>query len=109
MFSPADLSRLATALGGLPITGCVEGSPAHLAGVRYGDIVLSVNGTPTGSWSDFFHVRRRSAGPLAVRLFRRGLELNVWMTLPPQTKTPRAVLDEELRRDLAGSQEQPSR
>jgi len=107
MFSPADLSRLATALGGLPIPGCAPGSPAHLAGVRYGDIVLSVNGMPTASWSDFFQARRRSGGPLLVRVFRRGLQLDALMTLPLQAQTPRAVLDEKLRR-LVASHEQPS-
>jgi S1-C subfamily serine protease len=104
MFSPADLSRLATALGGLPISGCAPGSPAALAGVCYGDIVLSVNGMPTASWSDFFQARRRSAGPLRVRVFRRGLELEASMTLPLRAQSPRAVLDEHVRREVDSSQ-----
>ena len=96
VFSPAALTRLATALGGVPILGCVEGSPAHVAGVRYGDIVLAIDGTPTASWTDFFQARRRSPTQLSVRVLRQGTPLEISMTLPATARTPRHVLDRPL-------------
>jgi S1-C subfamily serine protease len=100
MLSPSDLSRLATALGGLPILGCLEGSPADRAGIRYGDILLSINGIPTASWSDFFQARRRSTGQISVRVFRQGSEFDVILELPATSKSPREVLAELQRREL---------
>jgi S1-C subfamily serine protease len=100
MMRPADLSRLATELGGLPILGCLAGSPAERAGIRYGDIVLSINGEQTASWADFFAARRRTTGQITVRVFRLGTEFEVSMELPETSKTPREVLEELQSRDL---------
>lgn len=87
-------------MGGLPIMGCLKGSPADLAGIRYGDILLSVNGTPTPSWSEFFQARRQSKGRIVVRVFRQGAEFDVDMALPEAIKSPREVLEELRQRDL---------
>jgi predicted metalloprotease with PDZ domain len=99
MLHPSALTRLATALGGLPILGCVQGSPADIAGIRYGDIVLSLNGVRTASWSDFFQARRQSSGDALVRVFRQGAEFEAPMALSGRVNSPRAVLDEPLRSD----------
>jgi S1-C subfamily serine protease len=92
----SDLSRIATALGGVPISGCLEGSPAARAGLRYGDVVLAINGMPTASWADFFQARRRSADCVTAKIFRHGREFEVTMKLPIQTRTPRHVLERTL-------------
>ncbi|HKU39199.1 MAG TPA: PDZ domain-containing protein [Polyangiales bacterium] len=89
-----DLSRIATALGGLPIPGCQPGSPAARAGIRYGDIVLALNGARTASWAEFFQARRHATGPLVARVFRAGIELEITLDLPNRARTPREVLDE---------------
>jgi S1-C subfamily serine protease len=93
MLSLSDLSRLATALGGLPISGCLQGSPAERAGLRYGDILLSINGMPTASWNDFFQARRCIPGDVTVRVFRRGHEFEATMALPNASRSPREVLE----------------
>lgn len=92
VFSLSELSRLATALGGVPISTCQPGSPAARAGIRYGDILLSINGVPTPAWVDLLRAHSHSAGPAAVRVFRSGVEFEVAMHLPSRARTPREVL-----------------
>jgi S1-C subfamily serine protease len=94
LLSPSELARLATILGGLPILGCLAGSPADGAGIRYGDILLRVNGMPTASWDDFLQARDRDGTRLAARVFRQGVELELSFELRPSTKSPLEVLDE---------------
>ena len=100
MQSPSDLTRIADAMGGLPIMGCLKNSPADLAGIRYGDILLSINGKPTPSWTEFFQARRQSKGQIVVRVFRQGDEFEVTMDLPTAIRAPREVLEELRQRDL---------
>lgn len=94
MVPPSELSRLATLLEGVPISGCLEGSPAARAGLCYGDIVLAINGIRTASWAEFFQARRRATDPVIARIFRQGREFDVRMELPAQTRTPRHVLEQ---------------
>jgi membrane-associated protease RseP (regulator of RpoE activity) len=94
MRSRSDLSRLAAALGGLPILGCLAGSPAAEAGVRYGDILLSIDGVPTRSWDDFLRARSQSRGGFVARIFREGSELDVAVTLRPANKSALEILGE---------------
>lgn len=100
MLSPSDLARLATALGGLPILGCLSGSPAAEAGIRYGDILLSVDGVPMASWDDYLRVRSRSHGEMHARVFRQGLEFDVNIALEPSTRSPQGILEELHERGL---------
>jgi len=93
MLNPADLSQLATVLGGLPILDCLDGSPAKRAGLRYGDVLLSLNGAPTGSWFEFFQARANCVGRISVRVFRQGDEFDVTLDLPIASHTPREVLE----------------
>ena len=103
MRSPADLSRLADALGGLPILGCLEGSPAAEAGVRYGDVLLSIDGQRTGSWDEFIDARSKCRGGFVARIFRDGQELEIAVTLRPSTRTPMEVLEELVQRRVLGA------
>jgi S1-C subfamily serine protease len=81
LISRSSLSQLAGALSGLPVYGCLPGSPAERAGVRYGDVLLSVDGQPTPSWDAYLAARRSSGESIRVRLFRDGLELEVDLPL----------------------------
>lgn len=94
MLSRSDLSRLATVLGGLPILGCLEGSPAAEAGVRYGDILLSIDGVPTSSWDDFLEVRSQCKGRMLARIFRDGVERDLDIELRMSTKSQHELIDE---------------
>jgi S1-C subfamily serine protease len=75
----SDLARLAQALEGLPILGCMEDSPAARAGVRYGDVLLAVDGHATPTLDSFLEARRLAEAVLEVKIFRDGetLELSI--------------------------------
>ena len=57
--------------------GCLPGSPADRAGVRSGDILLSVDGRLTPSWDAYLAARADSGTSIRLRLFRDGRELEV--------------------------------
>jgi S1-C subfamily serine protease len=98
MRSRTELSRLAAALGGLPVLGCLDGSPAAEAGVRYGDVLLAIDGTPTASWDDYLLARGRCNGRFVARLFREGEELEIAVELRPTARTPLEALGELVAR-----------
>jgi len=78
----ADIQNAERALGNLPVPALVgpveQGMPASRAGLKRGDLVLSVNGTPVKSWYDFFDSIRHSGGQVLNTTVRRnGTEVNV--------------------------------
>jgi len=77
LFKISDLTQLAVALGGLPVYGCLAGSPAERAGVRSGDILLSVNGRLTPSWEAYLAARADSGTSIRLKLFREGREFEL--------------------------------
>lgn len=81
MISKSSLSQLAVALSGLPVYGCLPGSPAERAGVRYGDVLLSVDGHATPSWDAYLSARQHSGASIRLRLFRDGREFEVELRL----------------------------
>jgi S1-C subfamily serine protease len=101
MRSLVDLSRLAAALGGLPVLGCLEGSSAAEAGIRYGDVLLAVDGIGTGTWDDYLTARGQAQGRFIARIFRDGAEFEVEIELRPPTRSPMEVLGELIERGIA--------
>ncbi len=77
MLKRSNLIQLAETLGGLPVYGCLPGSPAERAGVRYGDILLSVDGHATPTWDAYVAARHNSGAAIRLRLFRDGDEFEV--------------------------------
>lgn len=74
MISKKSLFSLATTLGGMPVLSTLPGSPAARAGVRYGDIVLSVNGRPTSTVGDYVQASALRSDGMTLVLFRNGVE-----------------------------------
>ena len=97
MQQPEQLTLVATSLRGLPILGCATGSPAAVAGLRYGDIVLALDGAPTPSWAAFFEASAQADGPVRLHVLRHGRELELTLSLAHSARSPRAVLDAPAR------------
>jgi len=81
VINKSNLVELAAALGGLPVYGCLPGSPADQAGVRYGDVLLAVDGHVTPSWDAYLAARQRSGASIRLRLFRDAREFEVDVVL----------------------------
>jgi len=77
MISRKQLEEIAATVQGIPIFGCLPRSTAEEAGVRYGDIVLSVNGVRTFTIDDYLGARALRASGMELRVFRGGQELNL--------------------------------
>ena len=92
MIKRSELVDLAQVLGGLPVYGCLTGSPADRAGIRYGDILLSVDGRATPTWDAYIEARQSSGESIHVRLFRNGVEFEVDVPLDRATTYNPATL-----------------
>ena len=89
-----ELSKLAAALGGIPILGCRRDSPAGRAGLTYGDVLLSVNGMQTPDWAAYIEARALSARSMTVEVFREGLHLHFELELDLVAIGPQELLAE---------------
>jgi len=81
MQSRSQLAQLAAALGGIPVWGCLPGSAAARLGVRYGDVILSVNGRSTPNVDDYIEARNGRRDGLVVVIFRDGREHTLEVSL----------------------------
>ncbi len=63
--------------------GALSGSPAADAGVRYGDVLLSVNGVRTKTASDYVEAKALRDDGMKVVLFRDGAELHLDLVYRP--------------------------
>jgi S1-C subfamily serine protease len=77
MISKKSLYTMAKALEGLPILGALDGTPALRAGIRYGDILLEVNGQKTTSMLDYIRARGRRDDGMDLVVFRGGAQLRI--------------------------------
>jgi S1-C subfamily serine protease len=91
MMSRKQLEEIAETVRGVPVLGCLPGSTAAEAGVRYGDIVLSVNGVATPTIAAYLEARTLRSDGFDLRLFRAGEELCVYVAFRPPTDTMKAL------------------
>lgn len=74
MISKKSMFAIAKTLEGVLILGALPNSPAARAGVRYGDILLSVNGIRTRTALEYLEAKAVRTGGMSVVLFRSGQE-----------------------------------
>lgn len=94
MMSRKQLEEIAATVQGIPVWGCLPGSSAAEAGVRYGDIVLEVNGVLTPSIDEYLAARALRQDGIALRLFRSGDELSVYVEFRPPADTLEALTEQ---------------
>jgi S1-C subfamily serine protease len=82
MKSPREIQAIANILGGVPILGIVPGSPADQSGLRYGDIVLSLNGVATKTFIEFLSAHDASGENFDLEVFRNGALVRIEMEIP---------------------------
>ena len=70
--SLAQIERLAKVIGGIPVWEVFPDSAAAIAGVRFGDIIVSVNGTATPTFEDFLSAGEAHLAHLTFEVFRNG-------------------------------------
>jgi S1-C subfamily serine protease len=79
MIQRKQLEEIAATVQGVPVWGCLPGSTAAEAGVRYGDIVLAVNGIPTPSIVEYLEGRKLRTDGFDLHIFRDGVEFDVFV------------------------------
>jgi S1-C subfamily serine protease len=81
MKSLEDIYEIARVFDGIPVLSCSPGSPAHIAGIRYGDILLRVNGHQTRTLSAYAEARSTAPARVPVTILRDGEEMDLVMEL----------------------------
>ncbi|MDQ1710122.1 MAG: hypothetical protein QOG49_1507 [Frankiaceae bacterium] len=80
---PASVSRWLDRSRGVAVAGVVAGSPAARAGIRPGDVVLDIDGTPVPTTGDLqrLMVAEAIGTPVVIRVLRDGTVLELGTNL----------------------------
>ena len=110
MLPRKSLFALAKALEGLPVLGALEGTPAARAGVRYGDVLLEVNGMRTRTVMDYVEAKNIRADGMSIIIFRSGTESITELSYdaPARSLNPAALLAELVTLRVAVTGPDPS-
>jgi len=68
----AQIEKLAKVIGGIPVWEVFPESAAAMAGVRFGDIIVSVNGTATPTFEEFLAAGEANIANIVFGVFRNG-------------------------------------
>lgn len=104
MIARRSLFALAKALEGIPVLGALEGTPAARAGVRYGDVLISVNGVRTRTVADYVEAKNLRSEGMEIVVFRAGQERTSELTYdePAASVDAAALLAELVTLRVAG-------
>ena len=86
MLDQKQFYRLAEALGGIPILGTLPGTPTARAGLRYGDILLAIEGQRTTSIGVYVEMMRNRGEKVLATIFRNGIEHEVTLDFQAQRR-----------------------
>lgn len=96
LFAFSGIHELSTEIGSVN-----DGSPAQLAGLKPGDKVLSINGTPIDSWEELSQsIEKFGHKPLALQVKRDDSEIAVQVT--PNVSEIKDLFGETIKRPLIG-------
>jgi len=103
MIAKSALFALAKALEGIPVLGTLSHTPAARAGIRYGDVLLEVNGRRTKTVLDYVEAKALREDGMDVVVFRTGSESVISLSYdePAQGADPAAILAELVTLRLA--------
>ena len=95
MIPKRSVFALAKALDGIPVLGTLAGTPAARAGIRYGDILLEVNGMRTRTVADYIEAKALREDGMEIVVFRAGAEQRSDLAYDANVQTdPQAILSE---------------
>jgi S1-C subfamily serine protease len=107
MISRKQLEEIAATVHGVPVWGCLPGSTAAEAGVRYGDIVLGVNGVATPSIDEYLAARALRVDGVELRVLRAGQELTLFVEFRPAEDDLEALANQVADGRYVGSSDLP--
>jgi len=111
MIPRKQLEEIAATVQGVPVWGCLKGSPSSDAGVRYGDILLVVNGMRTPTIDDYLAARKLRKDGVELVILRDGREMTLFLQFRPANTTSIEDMIEQVveGRFLGGTPDQSSK
>jgi S1-C subfamily serine protease len=82
----SSLERIAEIYGGIAIFSVDAGSTTHKAGVRAGDVLVSVNGRRVRKLSEYATARTLRKDVLELVVVRGGKHMTLWAGIVPAAK-----------------------
>lgn len=80
----SNLERIAEIYGGIAIFSVDVGSTTHKAGVRAGDVLVSVNGRRVRKLAEYAAARNLRRDVLELVVVRGGRTMTLWAGIAPQ-------------------------